>query len=59
MRTLVRAGRQVFDVDCAGVAGVCPMPGQVVDVDVEMADAREYVESGRAENRHDVTDGTE
>ena len=49
---LMRAGRQVLNVDCAGIAGVCPVPGQVVDVDVEMADTGKEI--GRASCRERV-----
>jgi len=47
----VLAGRQVLDVDGAGVACIRPMPRQAVDVDVQVADAGKDVESSRAENR--------
>lgn len=50
----VLAGRQILDVDGAGVARIRPMPRQVVDVDVQVADAGKDVESSRAENRRDA-----
>lgn len=51
---LVGARGQVLDVDCPGIARVCPMPRQVINVDVQMADTRKHVHSSGAEDRHDV-----
>jgi hypothetical protein len=48
------AGRQVLEVDGAGVARIRPMPRQAVDVDVQVANAGKDVESSRAENRRDA-----
>ena len=51
-RDLVRSRASPSRQKCASVAGVRPMPGRAVDVDVEMADSREDVERCRTEHRH-------
>ena len=51
---VVLAGRQVLDIDGASVARIRPMPGQAVDIDVQVADAGKDVESNRAEDRRDA-----
>ena len=50
---LVFAGRQFGYVDCVAVARIRPPP-EVVDLYVQMADTRRYVQGARPEHRCDV-----
>jgi hypothetical protein len=49
-RDLVLTRGQIFHVDCSSIVRVCPMPWQVIQVDVEMADVGKDVRSGRTED---------
>ena len=53
-RHLVLAGRKPSDVDRVVVTCVSPPPGQVVDSDVQVPNARRYREGARPEHRCDV-----